>query len=137
MSCRYIVATQDKELQQKCRQIVGVPLLYLHSRMPTLEGASVVTQSIISNKSVDNFSLQEFEKKKLYKLSLEIDGSGEPMKKLKKRKGGPNPLSCKKKKVRPDELFNNQNSNKTKRKRNRNRLLKKIKAELIGSTCSS
>ncbi|KOC68380.1 rRNA-processing protein UTP23 like protein [Habropoda laboriosa] len=39
-SSRYIVATQDRELQDSLRNIPGVPIIYLHGKAPTLEAPS-------------------------------------------------------------------------------------------------
>jgi hypothetical protein len=41
--CRYIIATQDKELQAVARRIPGTPLLYLHQKAPTLEQPSAAS----------------------------------------------------------------------------------------------
>jgi len=40
---RYIIATQDKELQAVARRIPGTPLLYLHQKAPTLEQPSAAS----------------------------------------------------------------------------------------------
>lgn len=130
---RYIIATQDRELQQKCRKITGVPLLYFHLKVPVLEAPSSLTQSTINYKSLNDFQIKEFEKKKLSKLSLEADDV-KPIQRKRKLKGGPNPLSCKKKqkKDQSDVIKKSEVKAKKKksRKRNRSNLLKKIKNEV-------
>lgn len=37
---RYIIATQDRELQEIARSSPGTPVLYLHKKTPTLEQPS-------------------------------------------------------------------------------------------------
>jgi Fcf1 len=41
--CRYIIGTQDRDLQEKVRLIAGAPLLYIHQKAPTLEAASAAS----------------------------------------------------------------------------------------------
>lgn len=43
ISFRYIIGTQDRDLQEKVRLIAGVPLLYIHQKAPTLEAASLAS----------------------------------------------------------------------------------------------
>uniref|UniRef100_A0A1E1WV83 rRNA-processing protein UTP23 homolog n=1 Tax=Pectinophora gossypiella TaxID=13191 RepID=A0A1E1WV83_PECGO len=40
----YILASQDRDLQEKLRNKPGVPLLYLHNKSPTLEKPSKASQ---------------------------------------------------------------------------------------------
>lgn len=110
----------------------GVPLLYLHSKTPTLEAPSSFTQDLIANESKKLSQVSEFVKKNLSKLK---ENESEPVLRKRKKKGGPNPLSCKKKKTSNtvEETSKHINHNKKKRKRNRSRLVKKIKNEMFFS----
>ncbi|XP_044268276.1 rRNA-processing protein UTP23 homolog isoform X2 [Tribolium madens] len=95
----YIIATQDRDLQNNVRNKVGVPLLYLHGKTPVLEQPSEITIEATKSKAE---GLNITERQKIEKLKLE---SGlveiETKKVKKKKKKGPNPLSCKKKKSKP------------------------------------
>ncbi|XP_056630815.1 rRNA-processing protein UTP23 homolog [Diorhabda sublineata] len=91
----YVIATQDRDLQNKVRTIPGVPLLYLHLKTPVLEKPSDVSLNDAKKKiSI----LCESEKRELEELKKQSHIDDKP--KRRKRKG-PNPLSCKKKKSKP------------------------------------
>lgn len=96
----YIIATQDRELQDQLRLKVGVPLLYLHNAAPTLEQPSEASQRIANKKTktVLNVSQTEAERLKFLKAKEGLVQDETPRLKRRKKKGGPNPLSCKKKK---------------------------------------
>merc|ERR1712034_176441 len=98
----FIVASQDNELRSKIRKTPGVPLLLLHGNCPTLEKPSGMTQDLIEKTSDEKTLLSSHEAETIKELKKEVFGEEEPKKK-KKRKGpkGPNPLSCKKKKNKP------------------------------------
>lgn len=94
----YIVGTQDRDLQDKVRGIIGVPLLYLHMKTPVLEKpsdtsikASVARLSAVGASEAK--ALEELKVKNGLLLSNE--------KPKRKKKKGPNPLSCKKKMKKP------------------------------------
>ncbi|XP_043468836.1 rRNA-processing protein UTP23 homolog [Leptopilina heterotoma] len=96
-SSRYIIATQDRQFQDHIRRLRGVPLLYLHDKAPTLERPSEATckhAEELRNGTITN-SLQV----QTVKILKQKSGLEETEIKLKKKrkKGGPNPLSCKKK----------------------------------------
>lgn len=97
---RYIIATQDRDLQEWIRCQVGIALLYLHSVVPTLEEPSEVTRRFVDRKLKKSIQVSSFEGEQL-KLLKKKEGLVKESKihKIKrKKKGGPNPLSCKKKK---------------------------------------
>jgi U3 small nucleolar RNA-associated protein 23 len=96
----YIVASQDRELQNNVRNMVGVPLLYLHGKTPVLEQPSQVSVEATKNKE----GLSVTERQMLDKLKLESGLVNESDKPKKKKKKGPNPLYCKKKKNKPQEV---------------------------------
>ncbi|KAF2902260.1 hypothetical protein ILUMI_03923 [Ignelater luminosus] len=92
----YMIATQDLDLQNKLRQIPGIPLLYLHQKTPVLEHP---TEASIKSAHDANLGLGEIEKEVIQELKTKhgiVEPENKPKK--KKKKGGPNPLSCKKKK---------------------------------------
>lgn len=97
----YIVATQDREIQEWLRLRPGQPIMYLHNRTPVLEQPSDVSKKFIQkklDKSLD-FNKDDETKLSILKKNEGMSVTGEPVKKLKKFKiKHPNPLSCKKKK---------------------------------------
>lgn len=129
---RYIIATQDQELQDAVRRIPGAPLLYLHHKTPTLEEPSKVSIKVANKQCHARFGVSEHDSKTLSGLKLATFGPQQETKpKKKKKKGGPNPLSCKKKQKKP-----NSNENKSadkKRKRKRIKLPKHVKTELLSN----
>ncbi|XP_069698748.1 rRNA-processing protein UTP23 homolog [Periplaneta americana] len=95
---RYIVATQDRELQAVARRIPGTPLLYLHQKAPTLENPSAASTRMARIHSHEKFGVNKFEEDTLTDLKKRKFGVAETVEeKKKKKKKGPNPLSCKKK----------------------------------------
>ncbi|XP_063903258.1 rRNA-processing protein UTP23 homolog [Zophobas morio] len=92
----YIVASQDRDLQNNVRNLVGVPLLYLHGKTPVLEQPSNVSVEAAKD-NLGGISMSE--RQMIEKLKLENGMVSDNRDKLKKKKKkGPNPLSCKKKK---------------------------------------
>uniref|UniRef100_A0A6B2EFU5 rRNA-processing protein UTP23 homolog n=1 Tax=Phlebotomus kandelakii TaxID=1109342 RepID=A0A6B2EFU5_9DIPT len=90
---RYIVATQDKTLQNWCRRRPGQPLLYFHGVTPVFEAPSDATKA----------SVNEELQRQLNDLgTLKVESKEGPVVK-KKRKKNPNPLSCLKKKKKPHQ----------------------------------
>uniref|UniRef100_A0A1I7TWP9 rRNA-processing protein UTP23 homolog n=1 Tax=Caenorhabditis tropicalis TaxID=1561998 RepID=A0A1I7TWP9_9PELO len=86
---KYLIATQDDELTEKLRTIVGTPIMYIKFKTVLLDNVSEATKA--------GSTKDENEIKKLKELKKEIIGVEEVIKKKKKKKGGANPLSCKKK----------------------------------------
>lgn len=88
---KYFIATQDDELTEKLRSIVGTPIMYIKFKTILLDNVSEATKA--------GCSKDENEIKKLKELKKEMLGAKttEGVKKKKKKKGGVNPLSCKKK----------------------------------------
>lgn len=110
----YIVATQDRELQDWMRRRAGQALLYLHKRTPVLEQPSEASRKRSERKQDATHGFGEADAKRLAFLKREsglrlpeVEEEKGPgavtaaaMKKKFKRKQ-PNPLSCKKKKKKP------------------------------------
>lgn len=114
---RYIIATQDRELQDQMRQIPGVPLMYLHGKAPTLEPASQKSREY-AEKLLQNVGMNKLEQETLKSLKEQSGLREEEQKAKKKRKkGGPNPLSCKKKKKKPLAIESKSSGRIRKRKR--------------------
>lgn len=101
-SSRYIIATQDRELQDTLRKIPGIPLLYLHGKAPTLEAPSAVSHSF-ANSVKKSLGMSTWEKENVETLKKAAGIQQESLVKQnrKKRNSGPNPLSCLKKRVKP------------------------------------
>ncbi|XP_069364737.1 rRNA-processing protein UTP23 homolog isoform X2 [Maniola hyperantus] len=103
----YILATQDRDLQEKMRLKPGVPLLYLHNKSPTLEKPSPASYSKAGHTLEANpfmfISQTQNESLKNMKKTLGVEEKEEVSKVVikKKKLKNPNPLSCKKKKKRP------------------------------------
>ncbi|XP_011495153.1 PREDICTED: rRNA-processing protein UTP23 homolog [Ceratosolen solmsi marchali] len=93
---RYVIATQDRLLQEQLKKIPGVPIMYLHGRTPTLEAPSQKSREFAEQirSKVTMTDMQEERIKSLKEqFGLKSDITMQPKKKHKK--SGPNPLSCK------------------------------------------
>ncbi|XP_026757212.2 rRNA-processing protein UTP23 homolog [Galleria mellonella] len=141
----YILASQDRDLQEKLRARAGVPLLYFHNKSPTLDkpsrasydnaGQSLETQNIFISETQN-------ETLKCMKKALGVEEKVEETKiPVKKRKAhNPNPLSCKKKKKKPGQHVGVKKDSDTGsgkvRKRNKKKLPKHIKEHLkMSASC--
>jgi len=131
---RYLVATQDRELQDRIRSIPGVPLIYLHGRAPTLEPPSQASRIHAGNllKGIGMSSTQQETIKSLLQTSgLATEEQSKPKK--KRKKGGPNPLSVKKKKKPSAVMQKSANTSGRIRKRKKVKLPTHIKEVLKAS----
>lgn len=97
---RYIIATQDRDLQEWIRRQIGIALLYLHNVVPTLEEPSEASRNFVDKKSKKSVMVTNFEGQQLKQMKMKEGLIKErvAVKLKKKKKGGPNPLSMKKKK---------------------------------------
>lgn len=107
----YIIATQDRDLQEKIRLKAGVPLLYLHNKSPILDKPSKASYTNAGTSMDANFmfiSKTQNETLKNIKKALGVEEKVEEQKVIikKKKSKNPNPLSCKKKKKKPGEKKN-------------------------------
>lgn len=102
----YVVATQDRDLQEWIRRQTGIALLYLHNVVPHLDEPSQASKNFLARKTKASTKVSTFEDERLSQLKkkegLIKEVKPAKLKKLKK-KGGPNPLSCKKKKEKPQD----------------------------------
>lgn len=90
----YMVASQDRDLQQKLRLTLGIPLLYLHGKTPVLEQPSQVNVDAKKEGAITVLERETIER--LREKSGLVKNEDQTPKRKKKK--GPNPLSCKKKK---------------------------------------
>lgn len=97
----FVVASQDRDLQEWIRKQAGIALLYLHNVVPHLDEPSEASKKFLQRKTKASTRVTSFEEGRLKSLLKKEGLIQEPkpvkIKKIKK-KGGPNPLSCKKKK---------------------------------------
>lgn len=135
---RYIIATQDRDLQNALRLKPGVPLLYFHNKAPTLEAPSEESHKAATGAANSLWGVNKFEAATLEKMKeteLGILPGSEPKSKKKKRKGGPNPLSCKKGKKKSDSgpRTNKESDSAIKKKKNRRgkKIPQHLKEELM------
>lgn len=97
----FVVATQDAHLRHHFRQMIGVPLLCLYGCAPTLEKPSDVTVKWVEKRDKKKLEATGYQKEILQHIKQEILPSNDgPVKKgtRKRKRAGPNPLSCKKSK---------------------------------------
>lgn len=64
-SNRFIVASQDRDLQDYLREKPGQPLLYLHKKTPVLEQPSELSRKTVEFKMNASFNFGDTDKKKL------------------------------------------------------------------------
>jgi U3 small nucleolar RNA-associated protein 23 len=131
---RYIIATQDRDLQEWIRKQVGIALLYLHNVVPTLEEPSLATRNFIDRKSKKSLKVSSFEGEQLVQLKKKegiVEAKKVPRVKHKKKKG-PNPLSCKKKQPKDSQLtgIKNKAIDKNKNKKRKIKIPKHVKEEI-------
>lgn len=120
----YVVATQDRDLQDWMRCQVGIALLYLHNVVPHLDEPSDASKKFVSRRAKALTKVSSFEDERLSALKQKEGLLKESIKlKAKKRKSsGPNPLSCKKKKLleRSPKVQNKANDKNKQRNRKKN-----------------
>ena len=87
------------------RIIPGVPLVYLHGKVPTLASPSEASRKH-AEAMQKGLGMSTWEKENIKVLRKQA-GLEEKETKLKKKrkKGGPNPLSCLKKKKKPETIL--------------------------------
>lgn len=97
----YMVATQDHDLSERLRALVGVPLLYLFNAI-TLEKPSEKSEK----KGMEALQAQSQAPERQLEVIKQLKRKENllqeaPAPKKRRKPGGPNPLSCKKAKKRP------------------------------------
>ncbi|XP_026323282.1 rRNA-processing protein UTP23 homolog [Hyposmocoma kahamanoa] len=136
----YILASQDRELQEKLRKKAGTPLLYLHNKSPTLEkpskasydkaGHTLETDPHIFVTETQNVALQQMKKA----LGIEMNTDEPKLPVTRKKPHNPNPLSCKKKRKKTVTAIDGKGgvSEHKVRKRKKKKLPKHVKEQLTG-----
>ena len=95
----YFLATNDQFLREKCRKVVGTPLMYLHHCAPVLEKPSGMSENHAKQTVDDRMTGDQ---KRVENLKKQLGIVQTEVKAKKKRKSGnPNPLSCLKSKKKP------------------------------------
>ncbi|XP_053695859.1 rRNA-processing protein UTP23 homolog [Sabethes cyaneus] len=100
-TCNYIVATQDRDLQEWVRARPGIPLFYLHNnQVPTLVQPSDASVKAAAGKLHSKVLVREVDEKMLASLKHKegLMPEKETQPKRRKKVKNPNPLSCKKSK---------------------------------------
>ncbi|CAF4837194.1 unnamed protein product [Pieris macdunnoughi] len=128
----YIVATQDRDLQERLKRMPGVPLIYLHNKSPTLLKPSSESYSkayqLYSGDSSRLISVSQTEALEKMKRTLGIESTPEEKKIVAKKPHNPNPLSCKKKKRKNDVKQNVKDGKVRKRKKNKQQVVMRTKS---------
>lgn len=128
----YFVATQDQDLSVKVKKTPGIPLMFIIQNTMVLDRPSPRTVAFV--KAVESGQLVSVHEKQSIKQLKEEQGlvrSREPRRRRKKKVGGPNPLSCLKKKKKAQDT-KSPASEKRKRNRIRNRSTPKVLPEQQG-----
>ncbi|XP_063230029.1 rRNA-processing protein UTP23 homolog [Bacillus rossius redtenbacheri] len=124
---RYILATQDRELEVLASRVPGTPVLYLHQKTPVLQPPSDASTSFASSHTQALFGVRQHEEETIKNLKKRFGLVEEETIKKRKKKRGPNPLSCKKKKKK---TVQNVEKPEQKRRRKRIKLPKHVKEVL-------
>jgi U3 small nucleolar RNA-associated protein 23 len=125
----YVIATQDRDLQEWVRKQCGIALLYLHQIVPVLEEPSEKSRKLINSNSKTTATVSQLDVEKLeYFKKKEGLLQESKLTQKKKKKGGPNPLSMKKKKSRETRSeIKDKTIDKDKKKRKRIKVPKHVK----------
>ncbi|KAL6299026.1 Fcf1-domain-containing protein, partial [Sparassis latifolia] len=100
---RYVVATQSQALRAALRAVPAVPLVHFNRSVMILEPPSTAT--LAAKRSVEEEALHPSAPELAAlptSLKDDADADTEPVRKKRKGPKGPNPLSVKKKKAKPD-----------------------------------
>uniref|UniRef100_A0A182Q744 rRNA-processing protein UTP23 homolog n=1 Tax=Anopheles farauti TaxID=69004 RepID=A0A182Q744_9DIPT len=101
-TCHYIVATQDRALQEWVREQPGVPLFYLHNgSVPTMVQPSEAHRQAAAQGQKTRVGIRELDEKTIHALKVKeglVPVEPTAPKPMKKKQKNPNPLSCKKSK---------------------------------------
>ncbi|XP_028398336.1 rRNA-processing protein UTP23 homolog [Dendronephthya gigantea] len=114
---RYFVATQDKHLRNRFRKIPGVPLLYINYNCIVMEKPSFACTKKATE--VERARTEPTEHERGILERLKTNDEPEIKKRKRKRAKGPNPLSCKRKKISQDGPIASNKSSSRKRRKNK------------------
>ena len=96
----YFICTTDKSLSDAVRQLPAVPLVYINHKTVLLENPANTSEQTANKQAKDRLHNQGAQKDNLAALKLQVLGppvEKEVVKRRRRGKKGPNPLSCKKK----------------------------------------
>lgn len=132
---RYIIATQDRNLQYDLRKVPGRALVYLHRSAPVLDPPSDASKKLVRNTQQKSVTKNVERSLEQVKKAIDIASKkSEDPPKTKRKPKNPNPLSCKKKKAKVSELPPKQIDGKSKSiekpKRKRVKLPKHVKMSI-------
>ncbi|MBN3318237.1 UTP23 protein, partial [Atractosteus spatula] len=95
----YFVATQDQDLTASVKNIPGVPLMFIIQNTMVLDKPSPKSQAHVQARQAGQLvTVEQQQSIRALKEQQGLQESTERRGKKRKRKGGPNPLSCLKKK---------------------------------------
>lgn len=117
---KYFIATQDENLTERIRHLPGVALLYIAFNAINLEAPSECSRLKATEHIQASMQPAAHQQSVLNCLKESTFGKCSELAHKRKRVKGPNPLSCKKKKVK-DHSAADSGSRKRKRKRSRKR----------------
>lgn len=117
--------------------IPGVPVIYLHGKAPTLDSPSEASRKHAEAMQKGlGMTTWEKENVKILRKQAGLEQKENKIKK-KRKKGGPNPLSCLKKKKKPETAILNKNSTKSGKVRKRKiKIASHIKEALLAEVKS-
>ncbi|XP_055351634.1 rRNA-processing protein UTP23 homolog [Paramacrobiotus metropolitanus] len=98
---KFLIASQDLDLQDKLRKKAGVPILYLHHHSLTLEKPSEKSLEVARTRQNEKLEPSGYQKDvigEMKKRELGETSASLPPKRKRKGPKQPNPLSCKKSK---------------------------------------
>ncbi|XP_053675423.1 rRNA-processing protein UTP23 homolog [Anopheles nili] len=114
-TCHYIVATQDRALQEWVRSNPGIPLFYLHNNsVPTLVQPSEAHRQAATDGQKNRVGMRAIDQTTIHAMKVKegLVAPDDVERKKKKKLKNPNPLSCKKskkKKILSVRLIETQN----------------------------
>lgn len=120
----YFVATQDRTLAEKLKKRPGCPVIYIKLNAILLDRPSAASQMFVKQ-SIKEQLVGKEELERLKQLKETELPASEMTKKKRKVVKGPHPMSCRKKKAKPNE--SDQLSSNRKRKRTRQKVAKHIR----------
>lgn len=97
---RYILASNDDDLRKMAKSIPGVPLVYFQRTVMVLEPPSAATVQFVENSEREKLRVSSNEKRDLG--LVKVLNKGRPSGSRKVKAPTPNPLSIKRKKLKPD-----------------------------------
>jgi len=136
---KFVIASQDNQLRSHLRKLPGVPLLHLSGCVPSLEKPSEANRQYEEKMETKKLEVLNYQKEILTDLKVKSgigkDNVVERKGTKKRKREGPNPLSCKKSKKRKRTADSKHDDTEPqqdkKRKRKRIKLPAHVKHELV------